>query len=123
MIENLQINGLRVNEGDDLYKYVHKKIGRLDLYMSKHSRQSVRADVRLKANKTKHGKKATCEVNLYMPKEILASKETTMNMFAAVDIVEQKLKNQLKRYKEKHEQPYKLHRRLIKRVKSWKTAY
>jgi ribosome-associated translation inhibitor RaiA len=36
-----------------------------------------------------------------LPNENIAIHESTVNMFAAVDIVETKLKNQLKKYKEK----------------------
>jgi ribosome-associated translation inhibitor RaiA len=39
---------------------------------------------------------------LHLPKDTLKVQETTMNMYAAVDIVEAKLKNQLKKYKDLH---------------------
>ena len=117
MIERIEISGLHMNVDDDLYKYVHKKIGHLDMYMSNHARRSVHANVKLKAVKIKSRKQATCEVILHLPKGTVTTKETTMNMFAAVDIVEQKLKNQLKKYKEVHERPYRLHRRMLSKIK------
>lgn len=117
MIERIEISGLHMNVDDDLHKYVTKKIGKLDQYMSKHARQSVHANVKLKAVKIKARKQATCEVILHLPKGTVTTQETTLNMFAAVDIVEQKLKNQLKKYKETHEQPYRLHRRVMKKLK------
>jgi putative sigma-54 modulation protein len=117
MIERLEISGVHMSVDDDIYKYVHKKVGRLDQYMSRHARKSAHASVKLKAKKIKARKQATCEVILYLPKGTLTTKETTMNMFAAVDIVEQKLKNQLKKYKDIHEKPYQLHSRFIAKVR------
>src|SRR4051794_5442522 len=102
MIQKLEISGIHINVEDDLHKYITKKIGRLDQYMSWHVRKSAHAEVKLKAVKIKERKQATCEVILYLPHDTITTKETTMNMFAAVDIVEAKLKNQLKKYKEKH---------------------
>lgn len=117
MIERIEISGLHMSVDDDLHKYVNKKIGKLDQYMSRHARKSAHASVKLKANKSKDRKQATCEVILHLPKGTVTTKETTINMFAAVDIVEQKLKNQLKKYKEVHEHPYKLHRRVITKIR------
>lgn len=117
MIERIEISGLHMSVDDDLHKYVTKKIGKLDQYLSRHARQSVHASVKLKAVKLKNRKQATCEVILHLPKDTLTTKETTMNMFAAVDIVEQKLKNLLKKYKQKHEQPYKLHKRMMAKIR------
>ena len=100
----------------DLNKYVVKKIGKLDKYMSRHARESVHAEVFLKETKIKAKKECTCEVVLHLPHETITTKESTMNIFAAVDIVEAKLKNLLKKYKETHYNP-RLHRRLIARVR------
>lgn len=86
----------------DLAKYIQKKIGRLDRHMKRSNRDSARADVKLKESTGKGGKKCTCEVILHIPGFKLTASESTMNMFAAVDIVENKLQNQLKRHKEKH---------------------
>lgn len=85
----------------DLQKYIQKKIGKLDRHMSKKNRDVVRADVKLRENKGSGDKKYTCEVILHRPGGNLTATESTMNMYAAVDIVEQKLQNQLKKSKEK----------------------
>ncbi len=117
MIERFDINGVHFTVDDDLRKYVVKKIAKLDQYMSRHARKSVHAEVKLKEEKIKARKQATCEVILHLPQENLATKETTLNMYAAVDIVEAKLKNQLRKYKEKHEHPYRIHRRLLRKLR------
>lgn len=102
MIQRLEIDSVHYHASDDLKRYVRRKIGKLDRYLNRHSRRSVHAQIKLKEHAKKDKKQCTCEVVLFLPNETLTVHESTMNMFAAVDIVETKLKNQLKKYKEKH---------------------
>jgi ribosomal subunit interface protein len=102
MIENIVINGVHLDVDEDLNKYVIKKIAGLDKYMSKHVKESVHAEVWLKESKAKDKRKLTCEVKMTLPKEIIMTSETTLNIYAAVDIVETKLKNQILKYKGIH---------------------
>lgn len=85
----------------ELEKYIQKKIGRLDKHMKRKNRGVARADVKLKESTGKGGKKCTAEVILHLPGAKLTATESTVNMFAAIDIVEAKLQNQLKKHKEK----------------------
>lgn len=116
MIQKIDISGIRTEVSDDLQKYIQKKIGKLDKYMPPHARQSAHAEVKLKEQKSKQRVSCTCEVILYLPKEVIAIEETTVNMFAAVDVVEEKLKNQLQKYKQKHGAG-RLHHRILARMK------
>lgn len=100
MIKKIDITGIHAEVEPDVAKYVKKKIAKLDSYMPKHARKSAHAEVRLKQEKVKTKKQSTCEVLLYVPGEIITAKETTVNMYAAIDIVEEKLKSQLRKYKE-----------------------
>lgn len=102
MINRLEVTGIHTDTNKDIQKYVKKKIGRLDSYMPKHARKSVHAEVRLKESKAKDKKQSTAEVVLYLPGDVISAKETTLNMYAAIDIVEEKLKAQLKRYKDQN---------------------
>jgi len=104
MIENIAIAGIRTDVTKDLEKYINKKIGKLDRHLKRNIRDQVRADVKLNEEKSgvKSNKKCKCEVILHIPGVRLTASESTVNMFAAVDIVEAKLQNQLRRYKEKH---------------------
>lgn len=105
MIENIAISGKKADVTKELERYITKKIGKLDRRLKRSQRAEVRADVKLsEAVSKKSGKKCTCEVILHIPGARLTAIESTMNMFAAVDIVEAKLQNQLKRHKEKHSQ-------------------
>lgn len=102
MIRRVEISGIHTDVTKDLQKYITKKISRLDKYMSKASQESVHIEVKLKETKSKDNKKCTCEVVMHLPHENIAVHESTINMYAAIDIVEQKLKGQLKKYKDLH---------------------
>ena len=116
MIQKFEIKGVHATVNPDLQKYVLKKIGKLDRYLPKHARESAHVEVFLKESKNKAKKTCTCEVVLHLPKGTLTTKESTLNMFAAVDIVEAKLKNQIKKYKETHGN-LGLHRRVLARLR------
>lgn len=116
MIQKLEINGVHMTVDEKLHDYVFKKIGKLDRYMSRPVRESVHAEIFLKEKMIKAKKECICEVVLHLPKETLTTSESTMNIFAAVDIVEAKLKNLLKKYKETHHGA-KLHRRMYARLR------
>ncbi len=99
-----------------LFAYATKKIGKLDHYMPRHARESVHAEVILKEEVLKTKKNCICEVILHLPHDTITTKESTMNMYAAIDIIEAKLKNQIKKYKMTHGGP-QLHHRLINKLR------
>lgn len=101
MIEKINITADHVEVSEDLKKYIQKKIGRLDRFINKHARKSVFADVKLKEEQSKKKDKYTVEVILHLPKQKITAKESTLNIFAAIDIVEAKLQNQIRKYKDK----------------------
>lgn len=100
MIEPINMVGIKLELDEDIKRYVTKKIGRLDRYLPRHARATAHAEVRLRDANLNHGNRYECEVVLHLPQESLTAKDSTLNAFAAVDIVEQKLKNQLKKYKD-----------------------
>jgi putative sigma-54 modulation protein len=102
MLQKFEIKSVHTEVDDNLQKYVTKKIGRLDKYLPRHYRESAHAVVELKEAKAKDQNKYTCKVTLHLPHGDLNVSESTMNMFAAVDIVETKLKLQIKKYKDTH---------------------
>lgn len=116
MIKRLEITGVHMEVGNDLKRYVLKKIGHLDRFVPKHGRESVHADIKLKEGSAKGTAERTCEVILHVPQEVLTVSETTINIYAAIDIAETKLRNQLKKYKEQHSNP-RFHRRLLAKLK------
>ena len=104
MIKRIEITGISIELGADIKKYIQRKIGRLDRYIPKKARQSVHAEVKVwETNAKDTNDKYECEVILHLPERQLMAKESTLNMFAAVDIVESKMKTQLHKYKEQHQ--------------------
>ena len=100
MIASIDIVGVKYEVGEPTRKYVLRKIARLDRYLPRHARKSVTADVKLKQVNRDHGNKYEAEIILNVPDKRLTAKDSTVNMFAAVDIVEAKLIAQLRKYKQ-----------------------
>jgi len=116
MFQKFEIHGVHAEVDEKLRSYVRKKIGNLDRYVSRHSRASAHAEVHLKQIKVKGAAQRRCEVTLHLPHQTLVIKENGLNMYAAVDIAEAKLKQQLQKYKELHGSG-KLHRHLFGRFR------
>jgi putative sigma-54 modulation protein len=115
MIERMEISGHHYEVDDKLRKYVLKRIAGLDKYIPKRLRQAAHAEVILRAE-SKGGKKYTAEVIMRLPSETITAKESTLNMYAAIDILESKLKNSLRRYKDLHSNP-SVYRKLSARLR------
>jgi len=100
MITSIEITGIKYDLDETTKKYVTKKIGKLDRYLPRRARASVSAEVRLKEVNLDHGNKYEVEVVLNVPDKTITAKDSTVNMLAAVDIVEAKIVNQLRKYKQ-----------------------
>jgi ribosomal subunit interface protein len=101
MIEKIEIDGIHMEVDENTRRYVMRKIGRLDKYLPKNAKESAHAEVMLK-NKTDKKNKYSCEVTIYLPKETINVSESTISIFAAIDIVESKLHHQIQKYKDLH---------------------
>lgn len=101
MIGKLEIEGVHMAVDDDVRSYVEKKIGQLDKYLPEHAKESAHAEVFLMTSDDQ-AKSSTCEVNLFLPKEVINVKDSAVSVFAAIDIAEGKLINRLKKYKDKN---------------------
>src|SRR5947209_15178226 len=101
MFQKFEIHGVHANVDQALRDYTSKKIGGLDRYVPRHARNSAHAEVFLKETGKKDNH-CRCEVTLYLPQETIVIKEDSINMYAAVDIAEAKLKQRLKKYKDLH---------------------
>ncbi len=100
MITPIQITGIAYEIDEPTKKYVIKKIGRLDRYLPRHARKSASAEVKLEQVNRDYGNKYEAEVILKIPNKTIMAKDSTSNILAAVDIVETKIKAQLREYKE-----------------------
>ncbi|MGH7196246.1 MAG: ribosome hibernation-promoting factor, HPF/YfiA family [Candidatus Saccharimonadales bacterium] len=102
MISHIDTSGINIELGEDIKKYIQRKVGRLDRFMPRHARKTAHAEAKLRETNNRLGNKYECEIILHLPGGQIQAKEATLNMFAAVDIVEAKLKNQIVKYKEAH---------------------
>ncbi|MBC7764292.1 ribosome-associated translation inhibitor RaiA [Microbacteriaceae bacterium] len=117
MITNIDITGVgNYSPDDSTKKYIKKKIGSLDRLAPRHARKSMHAEVKLAEVNRDNGNKYEVEVVISVPDKRLTSKDTTMNVLAAVDIVEAKLAAQLRKYKQEHI-PHVGRRKLLDRFK------
>jgi len=114
MIQRIEIKGVHFTIDDKLRRYIERKLGGLDSKMSRHSKESAHLEVVLKELKQKGARALECHATLHLPQEVITIKEATVNIYAAVDITEAKLKLALKKYKDTHEQS-KLTRHLFAR--------
>lgn len=99
MIDLITITGVKYNVDDTTKRYVIKKISRLDRYLPRHARKSANAQIILREVNRAHGNKYEAEVILHVPGKTMTAKDSTVNILAAVDIVEAKLAAQLHKYK------------------------
>lgn len=102
MIARIEKSGINLELDDDVARYIDRKIGRLDRYLPRAARKAAHVVVTLRETGNQSGNKYECEAILHVPGETITAKESTLNKFAAVDIIEAKLKNQLRKYKEAH---------------------
>lgn len=102
MIQTINVTGVRYTPDELTKRYVRKKIGSLDRYLSRHVRKSAQVDIKLKTVNRAHGNKYECDVIMHLPETSVMAKDSTLNMLAAVDIVEEKLRAQLKKYHDTH---------------------
>lgn len=100
MIASIDITGIKYSVNQKTQKYVIDKVGKLDKYVPAHARRTITADVKLREVNRDHGNKYEAEVILHVPDRTITAKDTTLNMMAAIDIVEAKLIAQLRKYKD-----------------------
>ena len=117
MITHIDITGVRFQVDDTTRKYIMKKIGRLDRYLPRHARKSVTAEVVLKEVNRANGNKYECDVRLLVPQKTITSKDSTLNVLAAIDIVEAKLATQLKKYHDERSSRGGRAQRLLRKLK------
>lgn len=117
MITNIEITGVNSYTPDDnTKKYVKKKIGSLDRLAPRHARKTMSAKVNLAQVNRDKGNKYEVEVLITVPDKTLTAKDSTVNILAAVDIVEAKLASQILKYKETRV-PHVGRRKLLDRFK------
>ena len=100
MIQNMDIMGVHYALSERLNADITKKLGRLDRYIPRHARESARLQVRLREAKHDGRLQPECEVTLVLPRDTIILREFGATVYAALDVVEDKLKQQIKKYKD-----------------------
>ncbi len=114
VIKKIDFSTFNIEADENLKKYMNRKIGKLDKYIARRLRDSVYVEVQLREIKSFHKNKCQCEVSFTLPGEKIVVSESTLNIYAAIDIVEEKMKHQLIKYKQLHSSS-KLYRHLSSR--------
>lgn len=91
-------------EADDKVKaYIDDKIGSLERFVPKNQRNSMKAQVVLQGDPSgREDNRFVCEAIVTVSGQKFVANEGTVNIYAAIDIVEAKLKSQMVEHKAKH---------------------
>ncbi|WP_026688313.1 ribosome hibernation-promoting factor, HPF/YfiA family [Alteribacter aurantiacus] len=92
---NYNIRGENVEVTPALREYVEKKVGKLERYFD----QTPSSDVHVKLQVLNNDQRV--EVTIPMPKLLLRAEETHNDMYAAIDLVLEKLERQIRKHKTK----------------------
>lgn len=102
MITIDEIYATNLTLDDKAKDYAVSKLSKLEKYIPKASRKSASARVVFSLDQGS-SKLPTCEVILNLPGKVITAKESTVNMFSSIDVVESKLQAQLTKYKHDHQ--------------------
>lgn len=98
----LQLTGRKYDIDDELARYTKKRLGSLDKYLPrKHKVKQMQVEV-FRDPSGKEDNRYRVKASLHLPENEIVAETATMNPHAAVDIVREKLKLQIRKYKEKH---------------------
>jgi ribosomal subunit interface protein len=107
------LTGRNFEIDDKLRDYVEDKLGGLEKYLPRHVRETAACNVIVIDDPNgREDNRFVCEAIMLVDGDQLVSREGTVNIYAAVDIVEAKMKAQLAKYKEKHMLEPRRHRML-----------
>ena len=115
----LEIAAVHFDLDAKLKSYVNRKLGKLDRYVPKRAREPLEGRVVLTEEKGNAQNRFSCEVTLTLPHDVIVAKDSTINVYAAVDIAEAKLKAQLLKYKTKLTD-HRPHQRLWRRLRQFR---
>jgi len=98
-----ELKGRNFDVDDKLREYIEDKIGGLEKYVPRQVRQTASCAVVIEDDPSgREDNRYVCEAILSVRGSQLVSREGTVNVYAAVDIVEAKLRSQLATYKAKY---------------------
>lgn len=100
MIDNIEISGNNYKVSDSFRKYATKRIGKLDRYLPRSNKKDVIAKIVVTEIDRAHSNKYDISVAMEIPGgKVITAKDECSNVFAGIDILEAKLKGQVRRFK------------------------
>ena len=98
----LQIAARKFEVTDELENYIERKLAKLDKYFPRnHQPTGLKVEIARDESVTPD-KRYHISVQLTAPQHKMHAETATMNPHSAVDIIEAKLKDQIRKYKDKH---------------------
>lgn len=98
---DLEISGVHFELNEKVKQYASKKISVMDKYMPKNERSGTHGKIVLSEEEGQSKNRYICEVIIHTPHETFTAKESTVSIYAAIDIVEEKIKAQILKHKDK----------------------
>ena len=100
MIDKIDLSGSNYKISDSFRKYAIKRIGKLDRYLPRGSKKDVVAKVVIAEVDRAHNNNYEISVAMEIPGgKVITAKDECSNVFAGIDIIEAKLKGQIRRFK------------------------
>lgn len=100
MIDKLDLSGVNYKISDSFKKYALKRIGKLDRYLPRGSKKDVVAKVVVTEVDKPHSNKYLISVAMEIPGgKVINAKDECSNVFAGIDLLEAKLRGQIRRFK------------------------
>ena len=99
----LHISGRSYEVDDKLQAYTKRKLGKLDRYLPRqHKPKGMNVEI-FRDPSGKEDNRYRVKAHLEVPGPDIIAEAATMNPHAAIDIVAEKLKLQIRKYKDKHQ--------------------
>ena len=100
MIDKIELSGSNYKVSESFHKYVTKRIVKLDRFLPRGNKKDVIAKVVVTEIDRAHGNKYEISASMEIPGgKVISAKDECSNVFAGIDILEAKLKGQIRRYK------------------------
>lgn len=93
---NFNIRGENIEVTPAIREYVEKKVAKLERYFTESPDSNVHVNL-----KTYHDKTSKVEITIPMPNLVLRAEETHSDMYAAIDLITDKLERQIRKHKTK----------------------
>lgn len=100
MISNIDISGHNYKVSDSFKKYTTKRLGKLDRFLPRGHKKDIIMKIIVSEIGHPHGNKYEISAAMEIPGgKVITTKDECSNVFAGIDIIEAKLKGQVRRFK------------------------